>query len=329
MQSKKLIPGLDVMKFIMAFLIVDIHVKGYLITPPIIQQYIILPIEGLAVPEFFIISSFLFFSKMRRSNNDPQVLFHFWHRLVLLYLFWTIVWSPIILMQKPYLHEGAGSLLHFVLDFFFGNTFDASWFLGALIVGVPIVFGLSKILEERMVWILPFLVYIYLHYHTRLPAAWQVPYNFYNSFKDPNLAFPGGLLWIAIGYHLSNEHIVNRIASIRNGYFWVALLVGLISYSVGIFPMYLLIVCVTLLFMAAYTWKLPTENLMIYKRLRAYSILFYVIHDSFKKIPKYLFSNIHNGPLLYVITLIVCWLSSEFIIRMRNVRGFHWLKYAY
>lgn len=34
MQSKKLIPGLDVMKFIMAFLIVDIHVKGYLITPP-------------------------------------------------------------------------------------------------------------------------------------------------------------------------------------------------------------------------------------------------------------------------------------------------------
>ena len=34
MQPKKIIPGLDVVKFIMAFLIVDIHVKGYLITPP-------------------------------------------------------------------------------------------------------------------------------------------------------------------------------------------------------------------------------------------------------------------------------------------------------
>lgn len=33
-QSKKMIPGLDAMKFIMAFLIVDIHVMGYLITPP-------------------------------------------------------------------------------------------------------------------------------------------------------------------------------------------------------------------------------------------------------------------------------------------------------
>ncbi len=34
MQQKKIISGLDVMKFIMAFLIVDVHVQGYLITPP-------------------------------------------------------------------------------------------------------------------------------------------------------------------------------------------------------------------------------------------------------------------------------------------------------
>lgn len=34
MQQKKIISGLDVVKFIMAFLIVDVHVHGYLITPP-------------------------------------------------------------------------------------------------------------------------------------------------------------------------------------------------------------------------------------------------------------------------------------------------------
>lgn len=34
MQPKKIISGLDVVKFIMAFLIVDNHVQGYLITPP-------------------------------------------------------------------------------------------------------------------------------------------------------------------------------------------------------------------------------------------------------------------------------------------------------
>ena len=33
MKQKKIISGLDVMKFLMAFLIVDIHVHGSIITP--------------------------------------------------------------------------------------------------------------------------------------------------------------------------------------------------------------------------------------------------------------------------------------------------------
>lgn len=75
--SKKLIPGLDVMKFIMAFLIVDIHVKGYLITPPIVQQYIIFPIEGLAVPEFFVISSFFVFQQNEKKRKSTTSAFPF------------------------------------------------------------------------------------------------------------------------------------------------------------------------------------------------------------------------------------------------------------
>lgn len=34
MKQNKIISGLDVVKFIMAIMIVDSHVKGYLITPP-------------------------------------------------------------------------------------------------------------------------------------------------------------------------------------------------------------------------------------------------------------------------------------------------------
>lgn len=63
MQQKKIISGLDVMKFIMAFLIVDIHVQGYLITPSIVQTYVIHPIESLAVPAFFVILLSCFLGK--------------------------------------------------------------------------------------------------------------------------------------------------------------------------------------------------------------------------------------------------------------------------
>lgn len=179
-----------------------------------------------------------------------------------------------------------------------------------------------------MVWIIPFGVYLYLQYHSYLPQSLQVPYNLYASFKDPSLAFPGGLIWIAIGFHLSNNKIVAWIAHVNNRYFWLASLLCLVLSILGFLPIFGLIICVTLLFMAAYSWKLPDLNPSFYKRLRAYSILFYVIHDSFKKIPKQLFGW-ENGPLLYVVTLLFCFLASEFIIRMKDVRGFHWLKYAY
>lgn len=327
--NKKLIPGLDVMKFIMSFLIVDIHAKGNLIAPLFIQQYIIHPVERLAVPVFFIISTFLFFSKARKNKNQRQVLSHFLKRLILLYLFWIIIWLPIILEQKQYQEFGLYGILLFIRDFFFGHTFDASWFLGALIVGVPIVYGLSKTLKEWMVAIIPIMTYFYLQFHYHLPYLWQEPYNWYCTFQDPHFAFPEALLWITIGFYLSNYKIKDRIVKINNKELWLAFLICLALNTlsiIGFLSMIFNIICATLLFMCAYTWKLPEST--IYKRLRAYSVLFYVIHDSFIKIPKKLF-GIEEGPLLYIITILFCFTVSEFILRVKNVKGFHWLKYTY
>ena len=149
MQQKKIISGLDVMKFIMALFIVDSHVKGYLITSPIVQNYVIHPIESLAVPTFFVISSFLFFRKARYAEYQMNLVWHFMKRLCILYLFWCVVWSPIIYLQKEYFHPITVWVpLYIIRDFFFGSMFDASWFLGALLVGVPVVCGLSRLLKK-------------------------------------------------------------------------------------------------------------------------------------------------------------------------------------
>ena len=187
MQPKKIISGLDVVKFIMAFLIVDIHVQGYLITPPIFQNYVIHPIECLAVPTFFVISSFLFFRKARYAECQMNLVLHFMKRLCILYLFWCVIWSPIIYLQKEYFHPFTIWVpLYIIRDFFFGNMFDASWFLGALLVGVPMVWGLSRLFKKDvLVILLPLLVYLYLHYVKELPSEWTVLYNWYNDFKSP------------------------------------------------------------------------------------------------------------------------------------------------
>ncbi|WP_293526248.1 hypothetical protein [Prevotella sp.] len=81
------------------------------------------------------------------------------------------------------------------------------------------------------------------------------------------------------------------------------------------------------LFVAAYTWQLP-EHPQLYRKFRTYSIHFYVIHDCFKKIPKQLFGW-ENGPMLFVVTIIFCFLASEVIIRMKEMKGFGWLRFSY
>lgn len=193
--------------------------------------------------------------------------------------------------------------IYIVRDFFFGNMFDASWFLGALLVGVPMVWGLSRLFKKDvLVMVIPMLVYLYLQFVNDLPEAWGESYRLYDSFKDSHLAFPGGLLWISIGYVMANKSVVAWMDTLKNSVVWIAALLFLIlTFFVPIVPR---VLCVTSLFIAAYTWHLP-EHPQLYGRFRTYSILFYVIHDCFKKISKQLFGW-ENGPVPHPPSLMTC-----------------------
>lgn len=330
MKQNKIISGLDVVKFIMAIMIVDSHVKGYLITPPYLQDYLIHPVEGMAVPTFFVISSFLFFRKARYAEKQWNLVCHYVKRLALLYLFWCLVWSPIIYIQKDYFHPISATVpLLLVRDFFLGSMFDASWFLGALLVGVPIVWGLSRLFrKDVLVMLIPLLASLYLQYVKLLPEQWRIFYDWYDSFELPQLSFLNGMIWIAVGYVLSGHRVLERVNKVRNAWAWLALVVCFVWKSYfPIVPILPGLLAVVALFVSAYTWQLP-EQPQLYRRFRTYSILFYVIHDCFKKILKQLF-GCENGPVLFVVTIAFCFLASEVIMRMKEVKGFGWLRYAY
>lgn len=111
----------------------------------------------------------------------------------------------------------------------------------------------------------------------------------------------------------------------RNCWAWIAaLLLFVLTFFVPVVPN---ILCVVALFVAAYTWQLP-DHPQLYRKFRTYSIHFYVIHDCFKKIPKQLFGW-ENGPMLFVFTIIFCFLASEVIMKIKEAKGFGWLRYSY
>lgn len=87
MEQRKEIEILDAAKFVMAVMVVGIHTLG---------RYGIYPLFRIAVPLFFMISSYLFFSNTEKRGN-LRYLKNFCIRNLKLYIFWFVVLMPVFL----------------------------------------------------------------------------------------------------------------------------------------------------------------------------------------------------------------------------------------
>lgn len=67
--SSSLIPGLDILKFAMALLVVAIHAEAVNDISGIYE--VTLPLISCAVPVFFVISAYLVFRKIRVESVTP------------------------------------------------------------------------------------------------------------------------------------------------------------------------------------------------------------------------------------------------------------------
>jgi peptidoglycan/LPS O-acetylase OafA/YrhL len=94
-------PGLDVVKFLMALLVVEIHTNPFFVGGPGLATDTVRGVDCLAVPFFFIASGFLCFRRVRlnefSSPDSPssvrvrKTLF----RQLRMYLAWTVLYLPI------------------------------------------------------------------------------------------------------------------------------------------------------------------------------------------------------------------------------------------
>lgn len=205
----------DLLKFILAILIVLLH------TRPLSKDF--QPILRIAVPLFFIMTSFFFFNKIKymSKNEANSALFHFVKRNLKLYLFWFIVLLPITWIRQDWFVDGAfEGLLHIIRNFFLGSTFAASWFLMASVIGVSITLFLSRYINNK--WLLAFSFACYLfcsfdaNYHHLLcssPIIDKVYAIYHKLFGTPYISFPSAMLWVALGKLIAEHQI--KVAKIN------------------------------------------------------------------------------------------------------------------
>ena len=151
--TSKSYAAIDVFKFIAALLVVAIH------TRPLAGlgewDYYLSCLCRIAVPFFFVFSSFIFYKKGKRIEEYVK-------RILILYLCWFIIELPwtinnfFIVPDKPFYKN----LLIFLRGLFINSTFPASWFLTASWQGMLVIWLLSRKMGWRGLFALGILGYL-------------------------------------------------------------------------------------------------------------------------------------------------------------------------
>ena len=131
MTLKQSYNSIDLMKFILCFLVVAIHSDPIEDVGPLLNR-LFLGVERVAVPLFFIASGFFLF---KGGPLDKDHLVKYLKRMGLLYFAWFVISFPITIFNRFLMGEGSlpVKLFLFVKSFFFTSTFSGSWFLASCV----------------------------------------------------------------------------------------------------------------------------------------------------------------------------------------------------
>lgn len=150
----------DVMKLVMAIVVIAIHAHPELSSVSTLVIQVTELLYSLAVPFFFMASGFLLFKKINLPLDDEgdQRIKRYLLKIVKLYLLWTIIYLPLSVLG--FVNDGT-SLMKSVLIFvrnvlLVGENFMSwpLWYLLALIVAVLIIWGLLKLRMPRRIILL-------------------------------------------------------------------------------------------------------------------------------------------------------------------------------
>lgn len=334
MEQRKEIEILDVAKFIMAIMVVGIHTLG---------RYGIYPLFRIAVPLFFMISSYLFFSNTEKRGN-LKYLKKFCIRNIKLYCFWFVVLMPIFLPMGGYL---TGNLLFnafkLIIKVFFGSTFAASWYISALVIGMCFVFICDKLkINYGIIVGITFAIYVVCclnsNYRNLMPDNSIIvminriyPGTIYNGFLV-------GLFWIFLGYLFACKGTICDRKNSQIGLITSCLLL-LAEYFIvtkthlavdnDCYFMLIPVCCFAFDNLISCEWNCKRIDVKV---LRKYSTIIYCVHASLAGVIEHYWisgSDFTDCVLKFILVLAMSLMVANTVCVLEKKKVFKWLHNAY
>lgn len=337
--DKKNYVSIDVMKFICAILIISLHTGPFATYNKYISFLNRNILTIIAVPFFFIASSFLFFKKaIPLDNKIKNTLFlRFTKRISVMYIIWSAIYFIFVVQKWVSRGWTLNAILLYIRDFFFVGSYETIWFLPALLSATAIVFYLLKIIKINSILIISFVFYAFAllgsSYHgitTNIPFLDNCYDIYFNAFTTIKNGLFFGFPYVAIGAFIAQYEF--KLVS-KNNIFYAILFsflmvveeIFLTKFKLetnGVDTKLFLLPVSFFLFMIVVNIKLP-DNLN-YKMFRDLSLLMFLSQRLFLTILPNLLHNIGFGVLIdnsiafFAIILISTIFFSYLIILLSN-----------
>lgn len=297
--------ALDVTKYICAFLVIMIHTAPFANINTNLHMWTTQIFARTAVPLYFIIAGYLFFSKidMQREWNDQANIYRlkrYSMRILTIYGVWSLVYFPIRMISLYQANFTFEAIFSLVRDILFLGTYYHLWFLPALIIGLWIVYVLCRWCSMKQIIIYTLCLYligmgfnIYLPMINNIPIVSTLCDIYQKVFVTTRNGFFFAPIFIALGAYYANVEISLRYSLKKSIY-----------TCIGAFILYILEACIL------QRYHLLTDYTCMYATLLIFcpSILLVLLQIHLSKRKIYLYMR-KTSLLIYVshlLFIIVC-----------------------
>ena len=324
--------SLDIMKFICAILVIAIHTGPFSDYSPDVNYFVCQILSRIAVPFFFTCSGFLFYQKIKESENGKSYFLKYIKRMLILYLIWSVVyiyWNFDFTLIGEGFFLAAKEALWYVWQFIFIGSHFHLWFIPALIFSISVLYA-AVYFDKRKGFICFFgIVYIIgllgdSYYGFVKDFAFNKYIELYFRFFGSTYnGFFFGALYVLIGSVLKGDTLYKKKNLFYSILFFLLLTAESFLLHRQMIPkdynLYVFLVPFTLFFFR-YLLSLKTQSTKASNFLRKMSMDLYFSHCLFLIFIQALFLRIHyeNGGLIlfFSVTLLslgFCWVKLKFI----------------
>ena len=341
-------PFVGIYKFILALLVVAIHVEPF---SGDLAFYLNNCLARIAVPSFFVLTAYFLFDKLLRSNWDVKIFWNNEKHLAKYYGIWLLFHSPIFLSR---LWETATDMPNYIWLVFQAITlkgvYGALWFLPATMMAIALVYFIGKKWGPYPCLVISFPFFFFAALETEYYTLIK-DFVWMESINQGLIAVFGwlangltfGFFFCSIGFYIAYTKEKKRTLSIDLIKATLAIVLLFVEttiirdYKLGVSYGAMLFLIPTVYYIVQILLHLPTtSNEAFIKKtrfLQNLSLLIYPMHFAIMEIMEYLLRNnkfyMSNTVLQYFIVSLINLLLGSLIIYLGESKKLKFARLLY